>query len=87
LDDDCDTTDESDGKYDPDRQAYLDMHMDHDVVAPYGIDLDGNVDNERDGDNTVEQGKEEKDKEEEKEENEEEDEEEEDEDGDQGKEP
>jgi hypothetical protein len=47
-DDDTDST-ESDGEYHSELDAEVDMCMEDDVDAPDGVDLDGNVDMQRDG--------------------------------------
>jgi hypothetical protein len=49
-DDDTDST-EPDGKYDSEHNTNVDMCMDEDVDALDGIDLDGDGDMVRDGDN------------------------------------
>jgi len=85
-DDDIDSTEESDSKYDSEHDYDLDMRMEDDVDAPYGIVLDGNVDMEWAGDDEEEEPGEEDDEEEEDEQDEDKDEEE-DEDEDDGKEP
>jgi len=90
-DDDTDSTQKSDGKYDSEHDSDVDMRMEDDVDAPCAVDLDGDVDMERDGDDEeeedeVEEDEEEEDEEEEDEEEEDEDEEQ-DEDDDDGKEP
>jgi len=85
-DDDTDCTMEYDGKYVSQHQFHLDVNMQDDVDALCGIDLHGDVDMERDGDDEEEQDEEEEDEEEEDEEEEDEDEKE-DEYEDDGKEP
>jgi len=80
-DDDTDSTEESDGKYDSVHDSDVDMCMENDVDALDGVELDGDVDMARDSDDEEEEDEEE---ENEEEENEDEDE---DEDEDDGKEP
>jgi len=90
-DDDTDTTEKSDGKHDSEHDCDVDMRMEEDVDAPCAVDLGGDVNMERDGDNAEEEDKVEEDEEEEDEEEEDEKEEDEDEeqdeDEDDGKEP
>jgi len=88
-DEDPDSTEKSDGEYDPEHDSDVDMRMQDDVDAPDSVDLDGDVDMERDGDADEEEDEEEEDEEKEDEEEvEEEDEDEkEDKDEDNGKEP
>jgi len=90
-DDDTDST-ESNGKYHVERDPDVDMCMQDDVDALDGVDLDSNVDMERDGDGEEEEDQEEEnqpkeDEEEKKEDEKDEEEEEEDKDDDDGKEP
>jgi hypothetical protein len=73
LDDDTDSTEQSDSEFDSELDPDVDMRVKHDVDAPGGVDLDGDVDMERDGDNDVKEDEQEEDQEEE--------------DGDDGKEP
>jgi len=75
-DDDTDSTEESDGKYDSGHDCDVDMHMENDMDGPDGIDLDSHVDMERDGDDKQQEDEEEDDEGEEDEEEEDEDEEE-----------
>ena len=63
-DDDTDSTEELDGEYDSEHDSDVDMHMEDDVDAPGGVNLDGDVDMERDGDNEEEDNEEENDDEE-----------------------
>ena len=70
-DDDTDSS-ESDGEYDSEHDSDVYMHMENDVHAPDGIDLHGDVDMERDGDNTEEDDEQEEDEEKEDEEEEDE---------------
>jgi hypothetical protein len=51
--DDTDST-EPDGEYDSKLDPDVDMCLQDDVYAPDGVDLDGDVDMERDGDDDVE---------------------------------
>ena len=69
--DDTDST-ESDGEYDSELHPDVNMRMEDDVDAPDGVDLDGDVDMKRDGDDEEEQDEEEKDDKKEDEEEEEE---------------
>ena len=89
LNPDTDSTEKSGSQSDSELDPYVDMHMEDDVDALDGIDLDSDVKIESDGDDDEEEDEEEKDEEkEDKEEVEEEDEdEEEDKDEDNGKEP
>jgi hypothetical protein len=50
-DNDSNCTEESDGKYDSKYDSGVHMHMADTVDAPDGIEFDGSVDMERDGDN------------------------------------
>jgi hypothetical protein len=85
-DNDPGSTEKSDGEYDSELDPGVDMRMrDDDVDAPHGVDLNDDVDMERDGDDDEEEDEE---KEDEKVvEEEDEDEEEEDKDEDDGKKP
>jgi hypothetical protein len=47
-DDDTDSA-ESDSEYDSEHDSDVEMHMEDDVDAPDGVDLDGDVDKKRDG--------------------------------------
>jgi len=44
LDDDTNSTEESDCEYDSEHDSNVDMCMEDDVDAPYGVDLDGGGD-------------------------------------------
>jgi len=87
--DDTDSTEKLEGKYESELDPDVDMRVEDDVDAPDGIDLDSDVDMEGDGDNDEEYDEEEKDEEKEDEEEveEEDEDEEEDKDEDDGKEP
>jgi len=71
--DDVDCTKESDGEYDSEHDSDKDMSMADDVVALCGVDLDGDVDIDRDGDDKEEDDAEEDDEVEKDEEQEDED--------------
>ena len=86
LDDDTDSTEESDGEYDSENESDQYMRMEDDVDAPDGVDSDGDVDIEWDGDDQDEEDEVEEDEEEHEEEEEDEDEDK-DEDQDDSKEP
>jgi len=88
-DDNPDSTQRLDGKYDPEHDSAVNMRMEDDVDAPDGVDLDGDVDMERDGDDDEEADDEEEDEEKEDEREVEEDDEDKEEDKDEndGKEP
>ena len=88
-DDDTDSTAKSDCEYVSEHDFDVDMRMENDVDAPDGVNLDGHVDMERDGDDDEEEDDEEDDeqKEDEEEVEEQDEDEEEDKDGDDGKEP
>jgi len=69
-DDDTDST-ESDTKYDPEYISDVDMRMEDDVDTLGGVDLDNNLDMDRDGADEQKEDEEEEDEEEEEEEEEE----------------
>jgi hypothetical protein len=78
--DDTDSTEKSDGKYDSELNPDVDMRMEDDLDAADGVDLHGDVNMERDGDDDEEEDEEKQDEEkedevevEEEDENEEED--------------
>ena len=50
ADDDTDSTGKWGGEYDSEQDSDVDMCMEDDVDAPEGVDLDDDVDMERDGD-------------------------------------
>jgi len=81
--DDTYSTHGPDGEYNSEHECDVDMRMEDDVYALYGVDLDGDVDMERDGDDGAEQDEEQEDVEEEEDKEEEDV----DEDEDDGKEP
>jgi len=86
-DDDTNSTQQVDGKYDSEHDSDVDMCIEGDMDTPYGVDLDGNVAMERDGDDEEEdeweKDKEQEDEEEANDEEQDEEEEEEDEDDEQ----
>ena len=47
--DDTDSTEKSDGEYDSELDPDVNMRMEAYLEAPDGVDLDGDVDMERDG--------------------------------------
>jgi hypothetical protein len=67
FDDDTDST-QSDGEYDSELDPDVDMCMEDDVDGPDGVDLDGDVDMERDGENAEDEEEEDEKEEDEKEE-------------------
>jgi len=79
-DDDTNSTEESHSEYDSKPPCDVDVHIEDDVDARYGVDVDGYMDMERDSDDEEEEDEGEEDEEEEQEEEENEDE-------DDGKEP
>jgi len=70
-DDDTNSTEESDGKYDPELDCVVDMRMEDDAETPDRVDFDGDVDMERDGENDEEEDEQGEDEEEEDEDEEE----------------
>jgi len=49
-DDDTDSTEELDSKYDSEQESDVDIQLDYNVGAPYRVDIDGKVDMKTDGD-------------------------------------
>jgi len=80
--DDTNSPKQSDGEYDLENNSDVDLHLEDNVDALDGVDLDGDVDMAEDGDDDEEEGEEEEDEEEEQEGDEEKEE-----DEDDGKEP
>jgi len=70
--DDTDSTEESDGKYDSEHDSHVNMLVEDEVDAPYGTDLDCNVDMERDCNDVEKEDEQEEDEHEEDEEKEDE---------------
>jgi len=70
--DDTDSTEESDGEYDSEHDSHVNMLVEDEVDAPYGTDLDCNVDMERDCNDVEKEDEQEEDEHEEDEEKEDE---------------